>query len=98
MKTSKTNLLIWGIGFLMPLWLAIADPISKSLFGTELSGRWLYVSVIAGASICAIAVFVSAFSIWQRVALVIGSWVLLAGEVLVLGAFYLSKNGLVGTQ
>jgi len=98
MKASKRNILIWGIGFLMPLWLVIADFVSRRLAGAEFSGRWLYVSTIAGALICAIAISVSALAVWQRIVFVLSSWTLLVGEVFVLGAFHFSRSGLVGTQ
>lgn len=64
----------------------------------SISGAWLYVGVIAGAVLCAAALAVSDYSTWQRVALVLASWLLMLGEVLLIGAVLLSRDGLTGVQ
>jgi hypothetical protein len=61
-------------------------------------GSVALVSVIVGALVCAVAIARSSFAVWQRIALVFASWLLLAGEVLTLGAFLLSRGGLRGVQ
>jgi hypothetical protein len=98
LKTSKSQLIVWTVGLLMPLWLLVADLTIQRFSGTRLSGVWLYVSVIAAAVLCASVIAFSRFAVWQRIALVLASWLLLAGEALALGAFELSKTGLAGTQ
>lgn len=98
MKILKSQLIVWIVGLLMPLWLLAADSMIQRFSGTQLSGAWLHVSVIGGALICAVVVAFSRLAVWQRVALMFASWLLLAGEVLILGALELSRNGLAGTQ
>ena len=90
--------MVWSIGLLMPVWLFVSNFINKWLSGTELPGAWLYVSVILGAVICGIVISFSALAVWRRVSLVLISWILIAGEVLALGAFELSRSGLAGTH
>ena len=82
----------------MPVWLLAADFFCERVAGTELSGRWLYVSIVAGALLCAGAIVVSGLSVLRRILFVFASWLLLAAEVLVLGAFELSRSGLGGIQ
>lgn len=82
----------------MPVWLLVADYICKHVAGTELSGAWLYVSFVAGALLCAGAVIVSGASVLRRGLLIFASWLVLALEILALGAFELSRSGLVGIQ
>jgi hypothetical protein len=94
MKITKAQLLMWCIGFLAPVWLLVVE----RLMSAPISGAWLYGSIIIGALVCAVAIAVSSFSVWQRVALVFASWLLLVGEVLTLGAFLMSRHGLRGVQ
>lgn len=68
------------------------------LTGVSLPGGWLYASIILGAVICGISELFVNCAIWQWVALVFASWLLLVGEVLMLGAFLLSRSGLKGIQ
>ena len=98
MRVSKSVLALWSFGFLMPVWLLIADLFSERLTGTNLPGGWLYVGIVAGAAVCGIAICLWKVTIWQRLALILASWLLLAGEVLLLGAFSLSQSGLKGVQ
>lgn len=91
MKISKPQLIMWSVGFLAPVWLLLFTPASTS-------GAWLYVSVLLGAIVCAVAIAMSRFAIWQRIALVFASWLLLGGEVLTLGMFLLWGDGLRGVQ
>ena len=91
MKISKPQLIMWTVGFLAPVWLLLFTPASTP-------GAWLYVSVLVGAIVCAVAIAMSRFAIWQRIALVFASWLLLGGEVLTLGVFFLSRDGLRGIQ
>ena len=95
-KISRPQLVAWSIGFLMPLWLVVIDLMMQRLTGIEVSGAWLYVSVTVAAIICAITVVFSRFTLWQRVALIMTSWLLLVCEVLVLAAAALMRNGLEG--
>ena len=82
----------------MPVWLLVADVVLNLVGETELSGRWLYVSIVAGALICAGAIVASSLSMLKRILLVFGSWLLLVAEVLILGVFQLLRSGLTGTQ
>ena len=82
----------------MPVWLLVADYVCKHVAGTELSGGWLYVSIVAGALLCAGVVVVSGASVLKRGLFIFASWLLLALEILALGAFELSRSGLSGTQ
>src|SRR5688572_33403055 len=98
MKPSSLRVVIWVSGFLMPLWLFLADLMTQRFAHVSLQGVWLYGGIIAGAIICALVISLSHIAIWQRIALVFASWLLLAGEVLTLGALQLARNGLAGTQ
>jgi hypothetical protein len=98
MKFSKTHLLVWCTGFLMPVWLIVADRIYQRVSDSPLSGRWLYASILVGALICAAAILISRLSVLKRIVFVAGSWVLLGVEVLALGAVELSRTGLAGIQ
>jgi hypothetical protein len=82
----------------MPVWFFAADLFNERLTQTNIPGRWLYVSIIFGAAICGIAISFLKFAVWQRMALVFASWLLIFGEVLMLGTFFLSRSGLKGTQ
>ena len=64
----------------MPVWLLVADVVLNLVGETELSGRWLYVSIVAGALICAGAIVASSLSMLKRILLVFGSWLLLAAK------------------
>jgi hypothetical protein len=95
-KISKSQRLVWSIGSLMPLWLVVINLVVKQSTGVEVSGVWIYVSVTLAAATCAVAIAFSRFSVWQRVALIMASWVLLVAEVLLLAAIALMRNGLEG--
>jgi len=94
MKISKSQLVMWAVGFLAPVWLLVIGRFTSG----HISGAWLYVSVIVGALVCAVAIARSSFAVWQRIALVLASWLLLAGELLTLAAILLSRAGLRGVQ
>ncbi len=98
MKFSKSKLIAWSIGLLMPLWLLVADLLLQRFTGTPLPGAWLYVGMIVAAVLCAVVISFSCFPIWQRIALVFASWLLLAGEVLIIGVFELARSGVKGIQ
>ena len=98
MRISKLQIILWIIGLLMPLWLLVTDSVIQRFTGVPLSGAWLHISVIVAAVFCAVVIAFSRFAVWQRIALVFASWLLLVGEVLTLGAFLLSRDGLRGVQ
>jgi hypothetical protein len=98
MKVFSRQLIIWIVGLLMPVWLLLAGNAYKLIAGAELSGRWLYVSIIAGAVLCAGSVLTSELPIVRRVVFVFASWLMLAVEVLLLGVFEFSRSGLTGIQ
>lgn len=82
----------------MPLWLLLADLLLQQFTRTPLSGAWLYVGMIVAAVFCAAVIVFSRFTVWHRIALVFASWLLLAGEVLIIGIFKLARSGLNGIQ
>jgi len=98
MKISKGQLIVWSTGLLAPLWLLLINSLIERFMSVSVSGRWLYASIILGALICATAISVSRFAVWQRIALILASWLLIAGEVLTLGAFLVFNPGVSATQ
>jgi len=98
MKISNFQLLIWCVGFLSPVWMCVVDLIAQYLTSASISGAWLYVSILLGAVVCSISIAFSRFNLWERIALVFVSWLLLAGEVLAIGALLIMTHGLQGTQ
>ena len=98
MRVFKRHLLIWSIGMLMPVWLFVADHCYKLFVRKEFSAGWLYVSIIAGALICAGAIATTGLPAFRRILFVFASWLMLAAEVLLLGVFEFARTGLTGIQ
>ena len=78
----------------MPVWMIAAD----FSFKLNLSGRWVGLSLLAGALLCAGVVATSGIPLFRRILVVFGSGLLLIAEVLAIGAVLVAKGGLEGIQ
>lgn len=84
-----------GIGaFLLPTLVTVAD----RLLSLHLSGRWLYVVLLAAVLVCGGVALTAPCVWWKRLALLGGTVCLLVVQVLALGAVLLVTTGLEGIQ
>jgi hypothetical protein len=92
-----TPQLSWVLGIaalLLPTLLTVAD----RLFSLHLSGRWLYVALVAAVLVCGSIALTAPCVWWKRLALLSGAVCLLILQVLALGAVLLVTTGLEGIQ
>ena len=97
-KCRKRWIIVWLIGFVLPLVLIEGDEVARRYdirigFGYELI---LFVGL--SLAVCTLAIAVSRHPPWLKALLVLGTVVGLLGELTAIGVVSLVLHGLSGTQ
>jgi hypothetical protein len=90
----------WCLGASGPVLLCIvSDFVVKRILGLpDLSGAWLYYSLLAGIVVCALAVTFMQMSLLGKFGLLLLAAAAMIVEIIALGIFYFHKDGLSGIQ
>ncbi len=81
--------------FFLPSALTLIDQLSDDL---SIAGKWLYAAALAAALIPTGTLLTSSFSRWLQVSLTLGVWALMFVQIMLLGLYAVSNDGLAGTR